>query len=131
MTTAAEFRDLLHTPYATGGRQVGVELDCLGVVGEIARRRGALPPDGWESIRIAIADGTLSAASGFPPGWKRQGDEVEIRDGDVLVYYGAHPWCAIVHGGYVWSASAKFRHPYRLPAHRWTKVPDEVWRWAP
>lgn len=131
MTTSAEFRDLLHTPYVVGGRQVGVELDCLGVVGEIARRRGAAPPDGWVSIERAIADGNMKAATGFPAGWHRQADDEAIQNGDVLVYYGDHPWCAIVHDGYVWSASAKMGAVYRIPAHRWSKVPAEVWRWAP
>jgi cell wall-associated NlpC family hydrolase len=81
-------RDVLHTPYVLGGREIGAGLDCLGVVSIIARRRGLPPPDGWPSIRAAWERGELPTATGFPIGWRRQQPIRDLRDGDVLLYFG-------------------------------------------
>lgn len=127
----AHLRDLLHTPYELGGRQVGVGIDCLGTVAEVARRRGLPPPDGWPSIRAAWENGTLAAASGFPDGWIRMPAATGLRDGDVLLFVsGAHPWCAIVDAGFVISAHPD-RGPYAVPMQRWREAPVELWRFLP
>ena len=124
----ADMRDVLHTPYVLGGRTVGIELDCLGVVGEVARRRGLPAPDGWPSILKAMKEGRV--ASGFPPGWRRQSPPFRLQDGDVLVLPGDHPGCAIVHGGRVYTA-----HPdagvHAIALSRWNRAASEVWRFEP
>jgi hypothetical protein len=128
---SADLRDILHTPYKLGGRTVGVELDCLGVVGELARRRGWPPPDGWPSIRDAWESGVIDAASGFPAGWRRQPKDAALADGDVLVFiHRGRQGCAMVHRGYIASA-APVIGCYFLPIDRWEIEPAEVWRWQP
>ena len=126
-----ELRDILHTPYKLGGRAVGTGIDCLGVVGEIARRRGLPSPDGWPSIRDAWERGEIDSASGFPPGWRQVEPPCELCDHDVLLFFHPVPWCAIVDDGYVWSASHLQGSAYCVPAFRWRTVPSEVWRWSP
>lgn len=128
---ADDLRDILRTPYALGGRVVGASIDCLGVVGEVARRRGLPPPDGWPQIRQAWERGDLPSGTGFPAGWVRCLADGPLQDGDVLLFFGAHPWCAIVHRGLVVSASASVGSAYSVPLHRWKKAPAEVWRWCP
>jgi cell wall-associated NlpC family hydrolase len=127
-----DMRDILHTPYVLGGRVIGTGLDCLGVVGAIAQRRGVPPPDGWPSIRAAWEQGKLPTASGFPAGWHRQPEDVVLADGDVLLFFGpGHPWCAIIDGGHLWSSSAAVGGAYCMPLSRWHRDPNEVWRWQP
>ena len=121
-------RDILHTPYKLGGRTVGAELDCLGVVGEIARRRGLPAPDGWPSIVRAVAHG--QAATGFPIGWARVTPIPQLQDGDVLVLPGLHPGCAIVPEGRVWTARPE-AGVHAVPIERWAQTPSEVWRFCP
>jgi cell wall-associated NlpC family hydrolase len=126
-------RDILSTPYVVGGRTPGVGIDCLGVVAEIARRRGVPAPDGWPSIEAAYRRGEIDH-SGFPAGWVRvdaPADPYVIRDGDVLLFYGTHPWCAIVHAGHVYSSSREHGSAYCVPGYRWKVQPAEVWRWQP
>jgi len=123
-----ETGDILRTPYKLGGRTVGAELDCLGVVGEIARRRGVPAPDGWPSILRAMANG--SAATGFPPGWVKVVPIPRLQDGDVLVLPGAHPGCAIVHDGRVFTARPE-AGVHAVAVHRWSQAPSEVWRFLP
>lgn len=131
MTGTAEFRDLLATPYALGGRTIGVGIDCLGIVGEIARRRGIPAPDGWPSIRAAWQRGEIDAATGFPAGWRRVHDcGLVFEELDVLLFFSPHPWCAIVDGGRLWSASELQGSAYCLPLSRLHRDPDEVWRFA-
>lgn len=127
----AELRDLLHTPYELGGRTVGVGLDCLGTVAEVARRRGLPPPDGWPSIREAWQRGQIDTATGFPAGWVRQPAGAALCDGDVMLFFsGDHPWCAIVHEQHVVTA-----HPsagvHARPLFRWSLAPAQVWRYQP
>ncbi len=125
-----DLRDILHTPYRLGGRLVGIELDCLGVVGEVARRRGLPPPDGWPSIRRDWEQGRIETASGFPAGWVRQPMPCALQDGDVLVFVVGHrPGCAIVHDGWVVTAEPG-RGVYRTDLSRWNIAPAEVWRWS-
>jgi len=128
---SADIRDILHTPYRFGGRTVGVEIDCLGVVSELARRRGLPAPDGWPSIREDWERGRVEAATGFPAGWQRQAPPHQLQDGDVLVFLrGGRAGCAIVHDGLVATAEPGLG-PYCTPLARWSIPPAEVWRFAP
>ena len=132
MKVDPNMRDVLHTPFKLGGREVGKGIDCLGVVAEIARRRGLPAPDGWPSIRAAWERGELPSATGFPKGWRRI-PHVDLRDGDVLLFFGPeHPWSAILHGGHIWSATpdrdGTAGYVYCIPIARWTRSPDELWR---
>ncbi len=129
-----DLRDILHTPYELGGRTVGVGIDCLGVVGAIAHRRGMAPPDGWPSIRAAWERGEIDSASGFPPGWTAVLEvpaPTQWCDGDVLLFQEPYPWCSIVDGGHVWSASHLQGSAYCVPLYRWRTMPTELWRWMP
>tara|TARA_R110002073_G_scaffold326370_1_gene506165 strand:+ start:18078 stop:18458 length:381 start_codon:yes stop_codon:yes gene_type:complete len=119
--------DILRTPYKLGGRTVGSELDCLGTVAEIARRRGLPPPGGWPEILSAVEAGRT--ANGFPLGWRRVPDPVRLLDGDVLVLPGEHPGCAIVHEGRVFTARPE-AGVHAVPLHRWSQAPSEVWRFS-
>jgi hypothetical protein len=124
----AELQDVLRTPYLLGGRQVGIGLDCLGVVAEVARRRGIPPPDGWPSIRSAWEQGQVDTSTGFPAGWCRMPPGTTAVDGDVLLLWtGMHPWCAIVHEGLVVSAHPD-SGPYAMPLWRWRQPVSELWR---
>ena len=126
----ADLRDILHTPYELGGRTVGVGIDCLGTVAEVARRRGLPPPDGWPSIRDAWQRGEIATATGFPAGWRRQPAGTALQDLDVLLFFsGDHPWCAIVDGGMVVTAHPK-TGPHARPLNRWRLAPAEVWRYC-
>lgn len=126
----AELRDILMTPFVRGGRRIGTALDCLGLVGAVAARRGLPPPDGWASIRAKWLHGELDTASGFPDGWVRQAPGTVLRDGDVLVYVRSRlPGCAIVDSGHVLTTSPD-TGAYACPLHRWTIPPAEVWRFA-
>ena len=126
----AELRDILTSPFVRGGRRVGTALDCLGLVGAIAARRGLPPPDGWASIRAKWLRGELDVASGFPDGWERQAPGTTLRDGDVLVYVrGGVPGCAIVDSGHVCTTSPD-TGGYACPLHRWSLPPSEVWRFV-
>jgi len=127
----ADLRDILHTPYELGGRTPGIGLDCLGVVGEIARRRGMAPPDGWPSIRDAWEHDEIEASTGFPPGWVKQDPVVGVEDGDVLLFFEPHAWCSIVDGGMLWSASHEQGSCFCMPLFRLRRKPIEVWRWQP
>jgi hypothetical protein len=125
---SADLRDVLGSPFVRGGRQVGVALDCLGVVGAVAARRGLPPPDGWASIKAAWERGEIDAASGFPAGWTRQPPGTVLQSGDVLVYVrGGWPGCAIVDGGLVLTSSPE-TGAYACPLQRWQIKPQEVWR---
>jgi hypothetical protein len=128
MTKAGDLADVLRTPYVLGGREPGVGLDCLGTVIEIARRRNLCAPDPWRAILDAWGRGTLEARTGFPPCWQRQIDGEPIYDDDVLLFYGAHQWCAIVIDGWLWSADEKVGTVYRVPVSRLPRWPNEVWR---
>lgn len=119
-------RRLLRTPYVLGGREVGKGIDCHGVVCEVAKWRGLPVPDGWQSIRSAWESGDLDAATGFPPGWSCV--DADPRDGDVMLYFDHHPWCAIVHQGNVLGASIDHGGPYCVPLYRWKRKPVELWR---
>lgn len=126
----ADLQDILRTPYVLGGRTIGVELDCLGVTGAVAARRGMPPPDGWASIQASWARGEIDAASGFPPGWTRQPPGTGLQNGDVLVYVrGGVPGCAIVDSGMVMTSSPA-TGAYACPLRRWPIPPQEVWRFT-
>ena len=129
MIPRADLRALLRTPYREGGRDVGLGIDCLGVVVEIARHLGLPLGDPWREIEAAWRNGTLDTASGFPAGWQRIGSRIEqLRDGDVLLFYGVHPWSAIVYNEHVWSADAQVGGVFCRPLSRWSANPAEVWR---
>lgn len=124
---------LLGTPYRLGRRTPGVEIDCLGVTLELARRMfgEACAPDPWRAIFRAWSRGELQTSAGFPLCWFRPAEGVPIRDGDVLLFFGAHPWAAFVCNGHVWSADADIGSAYCRPLTRWTLKPGEVWRHDP
>lgn len=123
--------DILRSRYRLGARQAGVELDCLGTVLEVAKRCGLCMPDPWPHIRRQWLEGDAATASGFPSCWVRSADVDGLRDGDVLLFYGAHPWVAIIAHSHVWSADAELGGAWRKPVVRWTKRPAEVWRHDP
>lgn len=123
-----QLRDVLRTPYQERGRTVGVGLDCLGTVLEIASRMGLPAIDPWASIEEAWRTGKLDTASGFPDGWFRIAAEAAREDGDVLLFFEHHPWAAIVCAGHVWSADARLGRVWCRSLATWTKQPAEVWR---
>lgn len=122
--------DLRRTPYLEGGRRVGHGIDCLGVVLEVAACLGLPAPDPWPQIEIAWRAGRLESCTGFPAGWRRlvpPPRPADWRQGDVLLYYGSHPWSAIMWEGHVWSAQPHVG-VYSRPVHRWRRTPAEHWR---
>lgn len=129
MISTEQRRRLLGTPYVESGREPGVGIDCLGVVLYLCTLKGLPAPDPWPQIQAAWRRGDLSTASGFPPGWSRVTDGA-ITEGDVLLFFGRHPWSAIVFDGYVWSAHPEVGTPYCRPLIRWLKKPAETWRYA-
>lgn len=129
--SAADFADILRTPYLLGGRTIGHGLDCLGVVLIIAQRIGLPLPDPWVSIRAAWLAGSLAPASGFPTGWVRLTDHRALRTGDVLLTFGQHAGAAIVVEGRAWSANPDVGSAFALDVHRLPRPPAEVWRHDP
>ncbi len=126
-----ELSDLQRSAYELGGRDPGVAIDCLGLVGEIARRRGLPPPDGWPSIRDSWLQGRLDTCSGFPAGWVRQEPGTRLADLDVLLFVQrGRPGCAIVDRGLVWTANAA-AGVTATPLNRWAVVHTELWRFLP
>lgn len=128
MTPAERDRVMRATPYEQAGRELGVKLDCLGVVLLRAEWMGLHLPDPWESLREEWKLGFVELASGFPPGWVRLAEGEALRDGDVLLFYSLHPWVAIVDAGYVWSAHDAVG-VYCRPAAKWVTKPAEHWRY--
>lgn len=125
-----EHADLMASRYALGARAPGEAIDCLGLVGEIARRRGLPPPDGWPSIRESWLQGRLDTATGFPEGWARQEPGTTVRDLDVLLFVRrGRPGCAIVDRGLVWTAEPG-AGVTATPLNRWAVAHSELWRWA-
>lgn len=129
--TAEAWQDILRSRYRLGGRTAGVELDCLGTVLEGCRRLGLCLPDPWADIRRQWIAGHVEAACGFPPCWVRRAEPFDLREGDVLLFYGSHPWVAIVAHAHVWSADIELGSAYARPLFRWQKRPAEVWAHDP
>lgn len=125
-----DMRDVLATPYKLGGRTLGKEGDCLLATLTGAQRQVGCAPDPWPAIRADWEAGKLTPSSGFPPCWFRLPDDQARRDGDVLLFYGAEPWSAVVVDGYVYS-SDKEAGAYCVPSFRWHKKPAEHWRHDP
>jgi hypothetical protein len=127
-----ETTDVLRSSYELGAREPGRRLDCLGTVLVLAERMGLCAPDPWRSIRRSWIEGGLQCGSGFPPCWVRLTDtKAPWRDGDVLLFFGRHPWSAIICNGHVWSADEDVGSVYCRPVSRWSKQPAEVWRHDP
>lgn len=122
-----DMTDVLMSAYALGGREPGRVIDCLGVTRVGAMRFCGCGPDPWMDIQQAWRAGTLDVTTGFPPCWIRRTDGQAIENGDVLLFYGRHPWSAIVLDGHVYSADQEVG-PYCRPLSRWTKTPAEIWR---
>lgn len=148
--------DVRRTPYVLGGRVPGDGLDCYGVVLVIASRLGLPAPDCWASIRQAWQAGNMSAASGFPEGWRRvqthslpcvAGWTGGLLEGDVVVMDGPpHQSCGIVVGSRIWTAAPslgvysrdadKFAAACvpqvwrfdRRPLYEWDSVPETDWK---
>lgn len=119
--------DLLSMQWRSGARGEGGRIDCLGVVIELARRRGRPLQDPWQRAGELQSAG-LPVDHLFSPGWcKVSGPPA---DDDVLLFGAGAGELGVgyVLGGHLWSASRR-RGPFRLPLHRlhW----DELWRWAP
>lgn len=116
---------LLGTPYVRGGRQVGIGLDCLGVVLEMARARGVDAQDPWHLLEQNWNCGVREPGTGFPPGWRQVADAPQ--DDDVVLLRTDLGGVGYVLDGYVWTAS---RHAgvHRLPLHRARMVVSQVWR---
>lgn len=123
-------RDVLRTPYRLGGRELGKAGDCLLATIVGASRVCGCAPDPWASIRADWEAGRLQTSTGFPSCWFRQAEAVAMRDGDVLLFYGRHPWSAVVVNSHVYSADEE-AGAYCRPLVRWTKKPAEVWRHDP
>jgi hypothetical protein len=122
--------DLLPLRYRLGGRGDDGSIDCLGVTLRGAMQVHGCAPDPWRAIARAWARGELATSSGFPSCWIRQADASPIAHGAVLLFFGAHPWAAIVVDGHVWSADADLG-VYCRPLVRWEKRPAEVWQHDP
>lgn len=81
--------DLLAVPYAFGGRDPAVGLDCWGMVIEVRRRLGYATWDPWHPIsdQEEIPQAAAAVVQMFADRWER----VTLRDaeaGDVLVLPG-------------------------------------------
>lgn len=127
-----DLRDLLRLQYRLGGRGTDGTIDCLGITLRGAERLHGCAPDPWRAIARAWAAGELATRNGcFPPCWFRAADGEAVREGDVLLFFGAHPWAAFVLNQHVWSADADVGGPYCRPLCRWTKQPAEIWRHDP
>lgn len=122
--------DVLRTPYVRGGRVLGKAGDCLFTTLTGAARTVGCSPDPWPQIRAAWERGDLQPSTGFPPCWSRLPAGAALRDGDVLLFYGAHPWSAVVVDGHVYTADEQVG-AYCRPLARWTKQPAEAWRHDP
>lgn len=119
--------DLLAVPYRMGGRDPATGLDCLGLVGLLALRRGLPWQDPWLLIAAAWERGEWCPPSGFLPGWRRVDRSAELLEDDVLLTQAAHHGCAFVHAGHLWTTNPHVGHPFGVPLHR--KRPHlEVWR---
>lgn len=123
--------DILASRYRLGGRQVGAWLDCYGTAIEVVRRLGLCVEDQWALLRRDWLAGRIDAHTGLPSCWVRTADSRRLSEGDLLLYYGQHPWVAAVAHGHVWSADASLGAAYCLPVWRWRRVPAEVWRHDP
>lgn len=115
--------DLIGTPFREGARIPGVEIDCLGVVLEMARRRAIDLPDPWQSV-AAEWRRTRSIGSGFPVGWRRLTNEV-LMDDDVVLMSGQG--VGYVLDGYVWTASPNVGC-CAIQLHRASDRIEEAWR---
>lgn len=128
-----DMSDVLRTPYVRGGRVLGKEGDCLLATLTGTQRTVHCGPDPWPAIRAAWERGDLQTCTGFPPCWSRMpaGTRLQsLRDGDVLLFYGAHPWSAVVVDGHVYTADEQ-AGAYCRPLARWNKQPAEIWRHDP
>lgn len=125
-----DMSDVLRTPYVRGGREIGKAGDCLMVTLTGASRTVGCAPDPWPQIRAAWERGDLRACTGFPPCWARMPTGTPPRDGDVLLFYAAHPWSAVVVNGHVYTADEE-AGVYCRPLTRWSKQPAEIWRHDP
>jgi cell wall-associated NlpC family hydrolase len=73
--------DLIGTPFVRGGRQPGVALDCLGLVLEVARRRGIPAVDPWDLLRSRWDAGDREIGDKhFPVGWDQTCSEPQAND---------------------------------------------------
>lgn len=97
-------RELLGTPFVEGGRRPGQSIDCLGVVLEMARRRGVRFPDPWDSVAASWRAGG-DIGTGFPEGWRRLAAGEQLADDDVVLLQ--QSGVGYVLDGYVWSAAKR------------------------
>lgn len=116
------------TPYVWGGREIGVGLDCLGVVLCILRDHfGYVVPDPWLSMTSEAAAGRGPGA-GLPTSWFRVAECGDLRSGDVVLYFGSHPGCGVVVDGRTWSTTPHVGRPFSVPVDRDARRVVEVWR---
>lgn len=128
--SGVDMSDVLRTPYVLGGRVLGQAGDCLLATTTGAARTVGCGPDPWPQIRAAWERGDLQTCTGFPQCWARMPAGTPLRDGDVLLFYGAHPWSAVVVNGHVYTADEQ-AGAYCRPLTRWSKKPAEIWRHDP
>jgi hypothetical protein len=122
-------RELLRTPFARGGRQVGRGLDCLGVVCAQLGRRGVDFPDPWQQLAASWQAGEpLDVGPLMPAGWRRLGELERPRDLDVVFLDAARASIGLVEDGRVWTATDE-GGVLRLPLER-CKV-AQAWRRCP
>lgn len=129
MPAPREFWTLLRrSRHVTGGRELGVELDCLGAVLVILRDHFELDVrDAWANLLDACSTkGALG--SGLPAGWARCAANERRQDADVLLYFDPHPGVGVVVGGRVWSSSPTVGGPFCVPLTRDRRRVHEVYR---
>lgn len=119
-------RELMRTPFLRGGRQLGVGIDCLGVVLHKLAEWGMPVLDPWAEVAAQWRRGELEPGHLMPDGWRLVQDQP--RDGDVVFFGTDRLGVGFVEAGMVWTA-VEGVGVLRQALH--VRPMTQVWRWCP